>query len=110
MYPAGETACATNGKSFVCIGGAGGFACQSFHSGNSSQLLRERSCNHAESGCQDTRLVSIYTWNELPQPQVDFTCGLLNLKPEASRVSTKSTSAPSRYSRLAWSTKIFNPS
>jgi hypothetical protein len=29
-----------------------------------------------------------YTLNELPQPQVDFTCGLLNLKPEPSRVST----------------------
>ncbi len=29
-----------------------------------------------------------YTWNELPQPQVDFTWGLLNLKPEPSSVST----------------------
>ena len=29
-----------------------------------------------------------YTLNELPQPQVDFTCGLLNLKPEPSSVST----------------------
>jgi len=30
----------------------------------------------------------VYTWKELPQPQVDFTCGLLNLKPDPSRVST----------------------
>jgi len=29
-----------------------------------------------------------YTLKELPQPQVDFTCGLLNLNPEPSRVST----------------------
>ncbi len=29
-----------------------------------------------------------YAWNELPQPQVDFTWGLLNLKPEPSSVST----------------------
>jgi len=29
-----------------------------------------------------------YAWNELPQPQVDFTLGLLNLKPEPSSVST----------------------
>ena len=28
------------------------------------------------------------TLNELPQPQVDFTFGLLNLKPAASSVST----------------------
>src|ERR1017187_5443604 len=28
MWLAGETACATNGKSFGCIGGAGAFACQ----------------------------------------------------------------------------------
>jgi len=37
-----------------------------------------------------------YTWNELPHPQVDLTWGLLNLNPEPSSVSTKSTSAPSR--------------
>ena len=30
----------------------------------------------------------VYALNELPQPQVDFTCGLLNLKPEPSSVST----------------------
>jgi len=29
-----------------------------------------------------------HTWNELPQPQVDLTCGLLNLKPAPSSVST----------------------
>jgi len=29
-----------------------------------------------------------YTWKELPQPQVDFTWGLLNLKPAPSSVST----------------------
>jgi hypothetical protein len=29
-----------------------------------------------------------YAWNELPQPQVDLTCGLLNLNPAPSRVST----------------------
>lgn len=29
-----------------------------------------------------------YALNELPQPQVDLTLGLLNLKPEPSRVST----------------------
>lgn len=51
-----------------------------------------------------------YALNELPHPQVDFTFGLLNLNPEPSIVSTKSTWAPSRYSRLAWSTNTFNPS
>ena len=30
----------------------------------------------------------VYTLNELPQPQVLFTFGLLNLNPEPSRVST----------------------
>jgi len=28
-----------------------------------------------------------YTWNDEPHPQVDFTWGLSNLKPAASRVS-----------------------
>ena len=32
--------------------------------------------------------VFAYTLNELPQPQVFFTFGLLNLKPAPSRVST----------------------
>ena len=31
---------------------------------------------------------SAYALNELPQPQVDFTLGLLNLNPEPSSVST----------------------
>ena len=31
---------------------------------------------------------SAYALKELPQPQVDFTFGLLNLKPEPSSVST----------------------
>ena len=31
---------------------------------------------------------SVYTWKELPQPQVDFTWGLLNLNPAPSSVST----------------------
>ena len=37
-----------------------------------------------------------YALKELPHPQVDFTFGLLNLNPEPSSVSTKSTCAPSR--------------
>ena len=37
------------------------------------------------TGLNSTQL---YTLNELPQPQVDFTCGLLNLKPAPSKVST----------------------
>ena len=31
---------------------------------------------------------TVYTWKELPQPQVDFTWGLLNLNPAPSSVST----------------------
>ena len=38
-----------------------------------------------------------YTLNEEPHPQVLFTLGFSNLKPEASRVSTKSTTQPFRY-------------
>ena len=30
----------------------------------------------------------LYAWNELPQPHVDLTWGLLNLNPEPSSVST----------------------
>jgi hypothetical protein len=38
MKFAGETACATNGKSFACKGGAGAFACQFPFRANISQL------------------------------------------------------------------------
>jgi len=38
-----------------------------------------------------------YTLKDEPQPQVLFTLGFSNLKPEASSVSTKSTVQPSRY-------------
>src|SRR6185312_5878310 len=38
-----------------------------------------------------------YTLKEEPHPQVLFTFGFSNLKPEASSVSTKSTTQPFRY-------------
>ena len=38
-----------------------------------------------------------YTLKEEPHPQVLFTFGFSNLKPEASNVSTKSTTHPFRY-------------
>ena len=37
---------------------------------------------------KNSRVPPAYTWKELPQPQVDFTCGLLNLNPDPSSVST----------------------
>jgi hypothetical protein len=38
--------------------------------------------------CFLERSCDAYALNELPQPQVDFTFGLLNLNPEPSRLST----------------------
>src|ERR1035437_1960101 len=62
MRFAGESACATTGKSFACKGGAGAFACQLRLRAIISQLLtvaaltgaateRERSCNRTEPRC-----------------------------------------------------------
>jgi hypothetical protein len=39
MQFAGESACATTGKSFACKGGAGAFACQFRFRADISQLL-----------------------------------------------------------------------
>ena len=41
MWFTGETACATNGESFACIGGAGAFACQFRFRANISHLASE---------------------------------------------------------------------
>ena len=41
-----------------------------------------------ESKMTDTAYTTRQTWKELPQPQVDFTCGLLNLNPAPSKDST----------------------
>ncbi len=55
---------------------------------------RERTLTHRpeapECGARSysrTNWIGNYAWNELPQPQVDFTFGLSNLKPEPSSVS-----------------------
>jgi hypothetical protein len=57
---------------------------------------REEEARNAKAGGAIRRLsspesclsASVYALNELPQPQVDFTFGLLNLKPAPSSVST----------------------
>lgn len=47
-----------------------------------------RSSRPAERETPSLSNATRQTWKELPQPQVDFTCGLLNLNPAPSKDST----------------------
>src|SRR5580700_1434918 len=56
--------------------------------GGRAEVLRVGLRAGLSPGGAESPLSFPYTLNELPQPHVDFTCGLLNLNPEPSRVST----------------------
>ena len=49
---------------------------------------KERPLSEALSGFCELMGLWVYALKELPQPQVDFTLGLLNLNPDPSSVST----------------------
>src|SRR6478752_5945418 len=86
------------------------------HQASQHQRRRHRSPTKSKSlvfrrGSQNCRRISlVYTLNEEPHPQVLFTFGFSNLKPEASRVSTKTTTQPFRYMAEVASTYTFRSS